>query len=380
MIHKKILSGGIFAAVLLLAAGCDIPEITWEHVVEDDGLVYSLQQTRDGGYIVGGEKDTDFWVMKFGSSGTVKWEQTYRTDNLGAGETLYSIRQTRDGGYIAAGLYRAVPDGDSFRSDIWVVKIDRNGVKEWDFMYDRGDADFTYAIQQTSDGGYVFAGGTRWDIEELVLTSWLVKLTPEGLLEWDRLYNDNGLALSGQQTADGGYVMAGGVVDPITYTASTLIRKLDPSGEPEWEQCYGSTEYDGVRSVFQTSDRGYIAAGQTGVTGGDTSDCWILKLDDLGNIEWSNAYGGAGSQYSTAVRQTRDGGYIIAGGTEPDPSEPYDYLLLKIDESGTEEWMRTFHYDEPTRGVAWDVWQTKDGGYITGGGKIILKLDSEGRL
>ncbi|MBN2159632.1 MAG: hypothetical protein JW807_09565 [Spirochaetes bacterium] len=383
MEHKKALTGALLAAaVCALTTMCDYPEKTWTFEVEDTCRVYAIEQTADGGYIAGGEKDMDFWVMKLNSSGVVQWEQMFARGAKGELETLYSIRQTGDGGYITAGLYREVPDADSFSSDIWILKIDKTGAAEWDYLYDLAEADFTYSILQTGDGGYMFVGGSRWEYDEALLSSWAIKLSPDGTKEWEKVYYDYAIAFSVVQTPDEGFAMAGSALNDATCSAEYYIRKLDPSGNAVWEKRYGRSPNDLAQSISATSDGGYIVAGDTDNPDYDNTDCWILKLDSEGEMQWSLLYGWDGSQHAKAVRQTRDNGYIMAGSTDYGPAAPneVDYLIVKLDDGGNEEWSRTFHYDDSIRECAWAIEQTSDRGYIMGGQKIILKLDRTGRL
>ena len=71
--------------------------------------------------------------------------------------------------------------------------------------------------------------------------------------------------------------------------------------------------YDYANSIQQTSDGGYIVAGETMSFGAGGSDAWVLKLDGNGNVQWQKTYGGTGNDYANSIQQTSDGGYIVAG-------------------------------------------------------------------
>src|SRR5690606_37373183 len=98
----------------------------------------------------------------------------------------------------------------------------------------------------------------------------------------------------------------------------------------------------------QTAEGGYIVAGHTYSNDGDVSanyggsDCWLLKLDASGNIEWEKSLGGDGEEYAYSIQQTTDGGYIIAGysnsadGDVPETHDgSIDFWIVKLAPEGT---------------------------------------------
>jgi len=186
-----------------------------------DGASHA-QQTSDGGYIVSMSNDGDvsgydFWVVKLSSTGSLQWQKC-----LGGSGWDYarSIQQTSDGGYIVAG-HTESNDGDVSGNhgglDVWVVKLSSTGSLQWQKCFGGSGWDGAHSIQQTSDGGYIVAGHTEsndgdvsgnhggWDV-------WVVKLNSTGSLQWQKCLggSDFDYAYSIQQTSDGGYIVAGG--------------------------------------------------------------------------------------------------------------------------------------------------------------------------
>jgi hypothetical protein len=92
----------------------------------------------------------DAWVLKLNSDGTVAWQKSYGD---GGTQYAYSIQQTSDGGYI-------VGVGGAGVSDFWVLKLNSDGTVFWQKTYGGADYDWAHSIQQTSDGGYIVAGLT----------------------------------------------------------------------------------------------------------------------------------------------------------------------------------------------------------------------------
>ena len=131
-----------------------------------------------------------------------------------------------------------------------------------------------------------------------------------------------------QLTTDGGYIVAvysesdDGDVTGHHGGFDYWIVKLDASGTIEWQKSLGGSNGDGVSSIQQTTDGGYIVAGNSSSNDGDVTghhgsnddnDYWIVKLDASGAIAWQKSLGGSDYEYVSSIQQTTDGGYIVAG-------------------------------------------------------------------
>ena len=110
--------------------------------------------------------------------------------------------------------------------------------------------------------------------------------------------------------------------------------KLDSSGNVTWQKTYGGSGEDYANSIQQTSDGGYIVAGQTYSFRASGFDAWVLKLDSSGNITWQKTSGGSSWDTANSVKQTSDGGYIVAGYSFSVGAVDYDYLVLKVNAIG----------------------------------------------
>jgi hypothetical protein len=302
---------------------------------------YSIQQTTDGGYIVAGETSStdgdvtgnhgmmDFWVIKINSVGTLQWQKT-----LGGtqDDIAYSVQQTTDGGYVVAGRTSSV-DGDitSFHgneiTDYWVVKLNSLGVLQWQKTLGGTSTDEAHSIQQTEDGGYIITGEAISSDGDLLGNksggAWVVKISDLGVIQWQKtlekiIYHAT-YGYSIQQTTDGGYIMAGQTQSVDYLSWDYYVVKMDSSGTVEWQKSFGGTLDDKAYSVKQTIDGGYIVAGSTRSTGGDVSgnhgvdDYWLIKLNSVGALVWQKALGGTLIDVANSVLQTNDGGYIVAG-------------------------------------------------------------------
>ncbi len=349
---------------------------------------YSIQQTADSGYIVAGYTESfgtgsgDFWVLKLNSNGTVAWQKTYGgTDD----DRANSIQQTADGGYIVAGYtYSFSID----RKDFWVIKLNSDGTVAWQKTYGGSDDDRAYSIQQTSDGGYIVAGAKY--LGNGLYDFWVIKLNSDGTVAWQKTYggSDDDVAHSIQQTADGGYIVAGITASFDVGSGDFWIIKLNSDGTVAWQKTYGGTGQEWAYSIQQTADGGYIVAGVTASFSAGLRDFWVLKLNSEGTVDWQKAYGGIGDEYAYSIQQTADSGYIVAGFTTSFGAGLYDFWVLKLNSEGTVDWQKAYGgYDDD---VAHSIQQTADGSYIVAGyaesfgagsGDFwVLRLDTNGEI
>ena len=166
----------------------------------------------------------------------------------------------------------------------------------------------------------------------LVTIALLFILSSSAQADWDKTFGgaDWDRSYSVQQTTDGGYIIAGytrplGVGEDDVY-----LVKTDDLGNKEWQKTFGGADSDQGYSVQQTADGGYIIAGYTKSFGVGEDDVYLVKTDDSGNREWQKTFGGAEWDEGESVQQTTDGGYIIAGYTRSFGAGEDDVYLIRI--------------------------------------------------
>jgi len=333
----------------------------------DYDMLTSLQQCSDGGYILGGWSasgtngdktlpswgQNDYWIIKIDSLGNKQWDKRF-----GGTETdvLYSLQQTIDGGYILGGESYSGISGDKTQAnwdtatlpteDYWVVKIDSLGTKQWDRRFGGKGKEQFRSLSQTSDGGYILGGYSysgisgdktenNWDTTLLTPDFWVVKIDPLGNTQWDKRFGGNGhdYLRSLLESIEGGYILAGysnsGISGDKTQTSwgytDYWIVKIDSLGTKQWDKRFGGVfgeDYFG--NIFQTSDRGYLLTGTSySPLSGDKSEnnlgqgqTWIVKTDSLGNKQWDKTIlSNGGYDYGFAI-QTNDGCYVSANYTD----------------------------------------------------------------
>ncbi len=343
-----------------------------------------------------------FLGLCYSQAPNIQWQNRYG----GASVNLsYVSKQTADGGFVVAGRSNSNVSGDKTENsrgghDYWIVKTDANGVKQWDKTIGGAsptgsENDILYSILQTNDGGYVICGssdspfsGDKTENNIGSLDYWIVKLNHLGNIEWQNVIGGSSLdeATSIIQTLDGGFLVGGysnsNISGDKTQNSKGLndywVIKLSVSGEVEWDKTFGGNGNDNLYSIIQTTDGGYILAGNSNsdISGDKTensrglSDYWIIKLSTSGVILWQKTYGGSGFEQLYDVISTFDSGILLAGysysNISGDKSENSrglnDYWVVRLDALGAILWQRTIGGNGSDNLVS--VLESTDNGYV----------------
>jgi hypothetical protein len=302
----------------------------------------------------------------------VEWHKGYGTDN---GDHVHEVMQTKNGGYIGIGQTTET-GGDYF--DILVVKLDSSGDLMWqkiigtEHRYDIG-----ICVAETGNG-YVIGGGLFNGNQQ----RYLAELDYKGNIIWQHTYPNkrNGM-IRGIDILRNGDIVTTGYKDCsqpgyvfIADDSRGFIMKTDAVGNLIWEKPLSTSQGAKVRKELHND--GFAIC--TTIWMNDPvhpQDFCLLKTDKDGNEFWSKNYGGDSDDHCYDFDLTKDGGYILGGHTRS-PSYGvvnWDFLLMKIDSSGKEEWHRTFGqprgYDPRyIHDEAYGIRQTPDGGYVIVGG------------
>jgi PKD-like domain/Secretion system C-terminal sorting domain len=383
---------------------------------------HDVISTDDGGYLlagysesgISGDKTTasqgsgDFWIIKISSTGVKQWEKDFGGTSY---DELFEAQQTKDGGYILGGWSNSGISGNKTQAsfgagDYWIVKTDASGNIQWDRTFGGSSEDYLQSIKQTSDSGFILAGrsnsgisgsktqanrgtiGVTWDY-------WVVKINKLGTKQWDQTYGgvDDDQLVSAQQTSDGGYLFGGYSTSGISGEKSQASQglddywmvKTDANGVKQWDKSFGGTNADQTQMMLQTSDGGYILGGASASgANGDKSqgsrgnfDYWIVKTNASGVKQWDKRFGGSSADILFDLIQTSDGGYLLGGasssaaggdksqGNQGTVGSSYDYWAVKIDALGIAQVDKRFGGSADD--YAKSICETSDGGYMITG-------------
>jgi hypothetical protein len=173
-----------------------------------------------------------------------------------------------------------------------------------------------------------------------------------------------------------------------TVYGHAWIIKTDKLGNLQWQKTYGGSDYDQANSIQQTKDGGYITCGWTRSNNGDVKDnhgdydFWVLKLDSTAALKWQQSLGGSNGDLAYSIDQTKDNGYIVAGGTTSNDGQvtglhgggAEDFWVVKLNESGALQWQQALGSSEYEE--ARSVEQMKNGEYIVAGWSAFSNPDN----
>lgn len=330
------------------------------------------------------------------------WEKVYGGEHLWSGNSFslidtidddgMHIIQTQDGGYLVAANSNRSFSGFG-NIDVLLLKLNPEGDTVWSSLIGDADSNMVFAVQQTTDGGYILAGRKGDHISSG--NSWLAKTDAFGILVWEKVYqNPNEDALHDvKQTADGGYIAVGQVNDTAqgnTFAEFYYVVKTTAQGDTTWTKKIGTKGFDDwAYDVQIVGTTGYLIGGFTAGLGAGSRDFWFVRINTTGDTVWTKTFGGAGNERMYAVAPTFDGGFVGAGYSSSFQAGPSDVYVAKVDANGDSVWTKFYGNSGVSDDEgAWDIWETSDSGLIVAGytnsagagghDGWLLKLDQNG--
>ncbi|HLG31645.1 MAG TPA: T9SS type A sorting domain-containing protein [Ignavibacteriaceae bacterium] len=293
------------------------------------------------------------------SAQEILWTKTFGGTGDDGAE---SIVLTSSGEIVIAGF-----KSSNNLKDVLIMKTDASGNELWNRTYNLGLNDWGRSMKQTQDGGFIIAGMT--EVNSQTFDPFLIKTDSEGMMQWYQQYDygfgddDRGHAV--WQTSDGGYIIAGQtwLIHGAFGNYDMYIIKTDMNGNVQWKKVFYRENEGGdvALAVQQLSDGGYIIGGFT------QSSSWasyIIRTDNLGNALWSNIYPGSWQSECYDIQATPDGGFILTG-TESSFQTDTDLLIIKLNPNGNLIWKKIYGTVDAEQGEY--IQQLQDGGYIIAG-------------
>jgi hypothetical protein len=389
--------------------------IEWQNTIGGDleDRIISITQSSDGGFALGGISNSnisgdktensnggfDYWIVKTDSIGVIQWQNTIGGSD---GDYLYSIAQTTDGGYILGGSSESNISGDKTENsnggiDYWIVKIDSTGAIQWQNTIGGSGDDELCSIVESFDGGFILGGhsqsnisGDKTENNNGFADYWIVKIDSTGAIQWqNNIGGDNyDWLCSTLQTNDAGYILggdshsdiSGDKIEMSNGSSDFWVVKTDSLGVVQWQNTIGGGNFEYLNSISQMPDGGYTLGGfsDSDISGDKTEnsrgglDYWIVKIDSVGVVLWESTFGGNYWDRLRSIARTSDGGNISVGdsystvsGDKTENSMSYDFWVVKTNETGYIQWQNTI--GGSAGDVPFCVKQTSEGGYVLGG-------------
>lgn len=296
--------------------------LAWEKTIGGifNDYMTSIIQTTDGGYLIGGYSysgisgdkteaslgEFDYWVIKLDYDGNIEWQNTIGGNSW---DYLRSIQQTTDGGYILGGYSLSDIWGDKSEAsigekDYWIVKLNSSGAIQWENTIGGSLDDELAMLKPTDDGGFVAVGssesnknGHKDEKRKGKFDYWVIKCNFLGNIEWqntigsfrndfakDIVITTNGFVISGHSDSDAMEDKTESTVGPDQN--DFWVVKIDTGGVVIWDNTIGGDKTDLNTSVHFLDDGGYLVGGHSmsRISGDKTlslkgrMDYWIVKL------------------------------------------------------------------------------------------------------
>jgi hypothetical protein len=330
----------------------------------------------------------------------IQWQATFGGTNY---DQIDSVLQTADGGYLLGGYSESGASGNKTNgnfglADYWIIKVNTNGIKQWEKGFGGSSNDFFHAVQPTGDGGYLLAGssyssvsGNKTNGNFGIADYWLVKVDANGNKLWERVYggSQEDFVWAMQPAGNGAFVIGGESASGISGNKTNgnfggydfWLVKVDTNGLKLWEKEYGGTGDEYFYAILPTSDGGFLLGGESNSTASGNkssspwgrSDFWVVKVDANGNKQWDRVYGGTSGDWLECIVPTADGGYLLGGTSQSGASGSRtaasfglaDYWIIKVDQFGVEQWDRAFGGTD--NDYLDTMVPTSDGGFLLGG-------------
>lgn len=323
----------------------------------------------------------------------VRWENTIQGDET---DELDVSFKTADGGTIVGGRSNSTNDvGDKSEdprggNDFWIVKLDPNGIIEWEKTIGGSGHEQNCSIFQLADGGYFLGGssnssisGEKTDNAVGLYDYWIMKLNESGSIIWQKTIggDNHDFLFDVVSSIDGGFLLTGSSKSDISGNKTENSRgnydiwlvKVDVDGNIEWDKTVGGDLDDYADVCKQDTDGNYIigAFSNSNVSGEKSEpnygvfDYWIIKLSSLGELIWENAIGGDDSDHLQDIALVSDGGILIVGSSSSSASVDKTEDVFGI----ADAWVVRLNADGTI------LWENTIGGNINDGLHKIISLD-----
>lgn len=339
----------------------------------------------------------DYWLWKMNEHGAPEWQKSYGGSGM---DFLQSVQLTSEGGFILAGISGSSKDNAKREDsrggdDFWILKIDPNGNEQWQKTIGGNGQEQLSSIRRTKDGGYIIGGsstsgksGDKTEENFGNLDYWVVKLSSDGKIEWQKTYGGKYLdqLKTVEQTLDGGYIIGGYSNSPVSGNKQDAnmgagdywIIKTDKSGAIEWQRTLGGDGDDNLTALIPCKTGGYLLGGSSnsGSSKDKTkandkgTDFWLVRLDNNGRTIWQETYNYGKTDLLTSIIENEDhtfliGGYARTAAGKSDNTDSNDYIALKINDKGEKLWDKTVGSDGED--ILGRLIETRDGGYLLAG-------------
>lgn len=290
--------------------------------------------------------DVDALIIKFDNAGNIIWQKLLGGSSR---DICYSVKQTNDGSFIASGRSStgASPGLTGFlKDDAWVFKLDSTGNLIWQKLFGGTEDEYLNNVLESQYGGFVLSGfsytsntGTLTDNTNFGKSDvWIMKIDENGIIQWQRLLGGSEIDLTESliETKDGSILVVGSSFSSASGSFGSIINngtrdaiaiKLDYAGNIIWQTMLGGSADDRFNNIVETEDGDYLISGLsnstnsgtlTGITTNGLVDAWVLKMSSFGKVKWQRLYGGSSFEGGnpSLVCGFKDGSFVLICGSQ----------------------------------------------------------------
>jgi len=341
----------------------------WQKIYggKEDDIAYDIVALENGdSAVVGtcksyGAQRTDICVTRMSAKGEMRWRLWLGGKKKEEGK---AISRAADGSILIVGNSKSF--SKNYDYDLYVAKVSLKGKLVWEKNLGGQRDEFAGGIAGTDDGGALIVGESE-SFGEGDKNIYIAKLDKSGKVLFERTIGgsreDSAQALT--RTRDGKFVMVGYREVETSGDTDFFVMKLDQNGKKIWARTYGEEEADTLLGVTPTVDNGIVAVGKTRSYGSEQTDLTVMKFDAKGKLIWHKVYGFKYYEYGNAVATTRDGGFVLVGGTNTLGKGNHSVYILALDKEGELIWSHV--YGEERKDVAHGVARMDDGSIVVVG-------------
>jgi len=263
--------------------------------------------------------------------------------------------------------------GASGRTDITTIKYNSAGVQQWTATYNgpSDSNDYVYKIALDNQGNVYLAGESQGINTKADFT--VIKYNTAGVEQWVKrlngAYNNDDSAEDIAIDAQGNVYVTGFLNDGSPTYDKYLTIKYSPDGTVLWQNTYnGPSLTDEAKFITLDADGNVIVTGESGSgTTNNTPDYLTIKYNSAGIQQWI-ARTGVFYRYETVSGVVTDpAGNVYITGTEERGSDSVNYLTVKYNAAGAQQWSQRFLGEDQNRDIAMCIVSDQNGNiFITG--------------
>jgi uncharacterized delta-60 repeat protein len=301
----------------------------------------------------------DLFLVKYNSSGTKQW-----TEQLGSASSDFANGVATDSSgnvYVAGATYGGLDGNSKKNSDLFVVKYNSSGTKQWTKQNGTDMYDEARGVATDSSGNVYVVGGTKGNLNGISNSgrtdAFVIKFNSSGTKQWTKKLGtwQNDLANGVATDSSGNFYVTGFTYQHLDGNTSAgkadlFVVKYNSSGTKQWTKQLGTSKHDRARGVATDSSGNVYVTGDTyggldGNTNAGYNDLFVVKYNSSGTKQWTKQMGTSSTDLANGIATDSSGNIYVTGGTYGGldgntNAGNSDLFVVKYNSSGTKQWTK----------------------------------------